>query len=286
MLISLSIMRQNLIILLIIVAFSLFEITFAIQRPASTLSLNNPIFENYYSFESDEIEQDRFEEEIQEGEGEIADWQTENLSQSPSQSQSGEPTNRQIAKVVKVVDGDTIVLESGQVVRYIGIDTPETSDPRKPVQCFGHEAASKNKELVLGKTIELEKDISETDKYNRLLRYIYIDDLFVNDYLVRNGYAYSSPYPPDVAYQDQLDQAEQEARNNNRGLWSSCPNNIIPSAQKPNNQITQQPENDRDCSDFKTQNEAQLFYEANGGPQSDSHRLDVDKDGIACEGLP
>ena len=114
-------------------------------------------------------------------------------------------------KVSRVVDGDTIKLENGETVRYIGIDTPETVDPRKPVQCFGKEASGKNRELVEGREVRLVKDISETDKYKRILRYVYIGDVFVNDYLVRNGYAHASSYPPDVKYQDQFREAEQEA---------------------------------------------------------------------------
>lgn len=125
--------------------------------------------------------------------------------------------------VIRVVDGDTIEIEGGQKVRYIGIDTPETVSPSKPVQCFGKEASEKNKELVLGKRVKLEKDISETDKYGRLLRYVWIDDIFVNDYLVRQGYASASTYPPDVKYSEQFVQAQQEAVGNNRGLWISCP---------------------------------------------------------------
>ncbi|NMB92520.1 MAG: thermonuclease family protein [Parcubacteria group bacterium] len=124
--------------------------------------------------------------------------------------------------VTRVIDGDTIEIEGGQKVRYIGIDTPETVDPRKPVQCFGVEASKKNKELVEGKRVRLEKDVSETDKYGRLLRYVYADDIFVNDYLVRQGYAYASTFPPDVKYQDKFVEAQKEARENNRGLWSAC----------------------------------------------------------------
>jgi micrococcal nuclease len=118
-------------------------------------------------------------------------------------------------------------LEGGQRVRYIGIDTPETVDPRRPVGCFGKEASTKNKELVEGKRVRLEKDVSETDSNGRLLRYIYItvggQEIMVNDYLVREGYAHSSAYPPDIKYQNQFDQAEQEARENKRGLWGACP---------------------------------------------------------------
>ena len=124
--------------------------------------------------------------------------------------------------VTRVIDGDTIEIEGGKRVRYSGIDTPEIVDPRKPVQCFGIEASNENKKLVLGKRVKLEKDISETDKYGRLLRYVYVDDIFVNDYLVRNGYAYVVTFPPDVKYQQQFLEAQKEARENKRGLWSAC----------------------------------------------------------------
>lgn len=281
---EISTKNQNLIILLIVVAISLIGVFLPAQNSNSKFLPNNPVFENYYSYQNESYIEEEFEDGFYEDEGEIAGSQTQ---QPPaSQTENYQNTqNRQTVKVVKVVDGDTIVLENGQVVRYIGIDTPETSNPRKPVQCFGQQASNKNKELVLGKTVELERDISETDKYNRLLRYIFIGDLFVNDYLVRSGFAFSYPYPPDIAYQNQLDRAEQEAKDNNRGLWSSCASASYESTQKPNNPPTKQPTNDKDCTDFKTQKEAQLFFEANGGPNQDPHRLDVDKDGIACEGL-
>lgn len=125
--------------------------------------------------------------------------------------------------VVRVIDGDTIELEGGQRVRYIGIDTPETVDPRKPVQCFGKEASDYNKQLVEGKRVHLEKDITESDKYDRLLRYVYINDTFVNLSLVQDGYAYSYSYPPDVKYQDRFVEAQRVAREQKKGLWGACP---------------------------------------------------------------
>lgn len=124
--------------------------------------------------------------------------------------------------VLNVIDGDTIKLSDGRVVRYIGINTPETKDKRKGIECFGKEAFEKNKELVEGKEIRLEKDVSEKDKYGRLLRYVYVDEIFVNDYLVREGYAYAVTYPPDVKYQKQFKEAQDEAIENNRGLWKEC----------------------------------------------------------------
>ena len=126
-------------------------------------------------------------------------------------------------KVTRVVDGDTIEIEGGEKVRYIGIDTPETVDPRKPVQCFGVEASKKNKELVEGKTVRLEKDSTDRDKYSRLLRYVWVGDLFVNLELVKQGFANSYSYPPDIKYQKEFLAAETEAREAQRGLWKACP---------------------------------------------------------------
>lgn len=106
-----------------------------------------------------------------------------------------------MVKVIRVIDGDTVVIEGGRKVRYIGMNTPETVDPRKPIQCFGREASNYNKELVGGKMVRLEKDVSETDRYDRLLRYVYVDNIFVNLKLVEDGYARVSTFPPDVKYQ-------------------------------------------------------------------------------------
>lgn len=124
--------------------------------------------------------------------------------------------------VKRIVDGDTIVLENGQKVRYIGIDTPESVDPRRGVQCFGKEASARNKTLVEGKSVRLEKDVSEVDRYGRLLRYVYLGDIMVNEALVREGFAYASSYPPDVAYDERLRSAETLAKIAQAGLWGSC----------------------------------------------------------------
>lgn len=132
-----------------------------------------------------------------------------------------------MALVTKVIDGDTLeVSVSGQLkkLRLIGIDTPETVDPRRPVECFGKEASAKTKELLGGKEVILEKDVSETDRYGRLLRYVYLDGVFVNEALVAEGYAEASAYPPDIAHQNQLEAAEKTAKEQQKGLWApdSC----------------------------------------------------------------
>lgn len=150
------------------------------------------------------------------------------IPSNPSPKTKPKEIISQTTVVKKVIDGDTIEIENGQRVRYIGMNTPETVDPRRPVQCFGKEASQKNMELVLGKTVRLEKDISDRDKYGRLLRYVYIMDgenkeIMVNQYLVEQGYAQVSTFPPDIKYVDVFRQAEQTAQENNRGLWNSCP---------------------------------------------------------------
>lgn len=124
------------------------------------------------------------------------------------------------ATVTRVIDGDTIEIENGQKVRYIGIDATEVYPI---VQCFSDEALVKNRELVLGKVVRLEKDVSETDKYGRLLRYVYIGDIFVNYELTKNGYTKVTTVYPDVKYEDQFLQSEKYAKENSLGLWSICP---------------------------------------------------------------
>lgn len=220
--------------------------------------------------------------------------------------------------VTRVIDGDTVEIEGGEKVRYIGIDTPETVDPRKPVQCYGKEASDKNKELVEGKEVKLEKDISETDKYGRLLRYVWLGDILVNEYLVKEGYAQVSTYPPDVKYQDRFLAAQREARENKRGLWEACsyfgqpeatptPKPLPTSTPKPTptpkpttipvspsqSSVPKNQEgnyncstNTYNCSYFQYQEDAQYVFNYCGGLSNDIHYLDADKDGVACETLP
>lgn len=129
--------------------------------------------------------------------------------------------------VTKVIDGDTIEIAGGKKVRLLGVDTPETVDPRKSVQCFGKEASNEVKKLLEDKEVILEKDVSETDKYGRLLRFVYLPLpdgklLFVDDYLIREGFAKVLTIPPDVKFSEQFLQAQREAREAKRGLWEKC----------------------------------------------------------------
>ncbi len=215
------------------------------------------------------------------------------------------PANElQEANVSRVIDGDTIEVVIGNKkykVRYIGIDTPEATTE---IEYFGKEATAKNKELVEGKNVILVKDVSEVDKYDRLLRYVYVGDVFVNYELVKEGYAYASTYPPDVSCADTFLIAQQYARENNKGLWAATPTppasptarpTIAPTKQlpppPPPSQPTEEPQGncdpsypgvcipppppDLDCKDIPYRRFKVL--------PPDPHRFDGDHDGIGCE---
>lgn len=130
--------------------------------------------------------------------------------------------------VMRVVDGDTIVVllnESGEKLRLIGMNTPETVDPRRPVQCYGPEASARAKQLLDGKRVRLEADPStgERDKYHRLLRYVILPDgTNYNLLMIREGYARENGYGRKYKYRDEFRAAQQEARAASRGLWSAC----------------------------------------------------------------
>jgi len=142
-------------------------------------------------------------------------------------TQPGPTPERTAARVVRVIDGDTIEVEiDGQEyrLRYIGIDAPETVKENTPVEWMGPQASAANRALVKGRVVYLEKDVSETDRYGRLLRYVFLaDGTFVNGELVRQGYAQAITYAPDVKYQKLLRALEREARDAGRGLWQPTP---------------------------------------------------------------
>lgn len=121
--------------------------------------------------------------------------------------------------LVRVVDGDTVVLESVGTVRLIGIDTPETVDPRKPVEYFGREASEHLRGILTGERVRLEFDQTRRDRYGRTLAYLYLaDGRFVNREMVRDGYAHAYiKYP--FKYMDDFVAVEREAREAGRGMW-------------------------------------------------------------------
>jgi len=200
------------------------------------------------------------------------------------------PTERAI--VLRVIDGDTIEVDRGhglERVRYIGIDTPETVDPSRPVAWMGPEASKANAALVEGRTVFLERDVSETDRYGRLLRYVWIEApsgwLLVNLALVAAGFAQVSTYPPDVRYVELFLAAQAEARAAERGLWGPGPS-VTPgssAASTPGGACDPSyptvcippPPPDLDCG--------AIPYRRFKVLPPDPHRFDGDHDGIGCE---
>ncbi len=124
-------------------------------------------------------------------------------------------------RVTRVVDGDTLVLQNDERVRLIGVDTPETKHPTKPVEPFGPEASSFTKRAVEGKVVQLKFDREKRDRYQRLLAYVYLDDWCLNEEIIRAGYSKCiTRYPFDRSMKARFKLAEDEARSSGRGLWS------------------------------------------------------------------
>ncbi len=137
-------------------------------------------------------------------------------------SQTAELVMAEVATVASVQDGDTITLIDGRKVRYIGIDAPERKGSDPTITCFNDEAYQANKKLVDGKTVYLQKDKRNTDKYGRLLRYVYVGGRSVNATLLAEGYARSKWYAPDTQKQAEFDAVQRQAQQDKKGLWGTC----------------------------------------------------------------
>jgi endonuclease YncB( thermonuclease family) len=138
---------------------------------------------------------------------------------SPTQPTPTPPAHVQSVVAKRVIDGDTLELSTGETVRLIGVDTPETKDPRKPVQYFGKEATAFTQRTVAGKRVHLEHDQQRHDKYGRTLAYVYLENgTFVNAEIIKQGYGFAyTRYP--FKYLEEFRKLEREAREAKRGLW-------------------------------------------------------------------
>ncbi len=122
--------------------------------------------------------------------------------------------------VKTVIDGDTIELNDGEKVRYIGVDAPEFQSSKKNAEPFAEEAFQANRKMVENRKVKLEFDVEQRDQYGRLLAYVYTEDgIMVNEWLVANGYARTVVFPPNVRYVDRFKLLEQEAQKQKIGLW-------------------------------------------------------------------
>jgi micrococcal nuclease len=144
------------------------------------------------------------------------------IGKNQGNSPSANPGNLEKAVVKNVIDGDTIELEDGRVIRYLGVNTPETVDLEKPVECYGPEASQRNRELVGGKEVELMGGSEELDKYGRHLKYVFADGIFVNAELIEEGFGYAFLYGGGNRFDQVFVQLENYARLRKMGLWGAC----------------------------------------------------------------
>lgn len=210
-------------------------------------------------------------------------------------------SDRNIVHVTRVIDGDTVEVqfESGESdkVRIIGVDTPEIFSPNQAseygnitdLDCldkWGDAATKYARNILNNKDIKLVHDskVQKRDYYDRLLAYIDVSGQDFGELLLKGGYARVYVEGESSRKNDYL-QLERLAKSSRLGLWS-CSVSVDTAIQPPTAQFRFNPDGpDRDCGDFYIWTEAQSFYEAAGGPYRDPHRLDGDKDGIACASL-
>ncbi|MBD3238642.1 MAG: hypothetical protein GF332_03325 [Candidatus Moranbacteria bacterium] len=226
--------------------------------------------------------------------------QTKHTQNNPGSAQTGpsKPPNlpdSQLYPVIKVTDGDTIWVKINarqEKIRMIGLDTPETVDPRKPVQCFGQQASNQAKKLLKNQKVRLEADPTqgERDKYNRLLRYVYLENgTLYNQYMIEQGYAYEYTYNVPYKYQKQFKQAEQQARQRKRGLWAdqACASpSTINKASSGSSSKSQDSSSHFSCDCQLTCRQIKSCAQAKYLLKDCSClKLDRDQDGIPCENI-
>jgi micrococcal nuclease len=144
----------------------------------------------------------------------------------PDAPAAGGHSGRVAVHVVEVVDGDTIRVDlDGEVtpVRLIGIDTPEREGPYTDEECYGARSSRFTAEMLGGRRVELEFDVDRTDRFDRTLAYVWIEDELFNERIVREGYAVTATFPPNVRYVERLAAAQRLARSGSAGLWGACP---------------------------------------------------------------
>lgn len=228
-------------------------------------------------------------EQIKKSESKLQEQVVVAVTSSPTPA-----TQSNLYRVASVIDGDTIQViidNKKETLRLIGIDTPETVDPRKPVQCFGKEASAKAKSLLSGKSVRLESDPTqgERDKYQRLLRYVFLEDgTNFNKLMISEGYAHEYTYNMPYKYQSEFKQAQKEAEENKRGLWAddACLTSIPQLSTQASETISPAITGGftcvgkTTCRQMTSCAEAQFYFNSCG-----VSRLDGDKDGVPCESL-
>ncbi len=236
---------------------------------------------------------------------------------APTEEDDDQDSYDATVTVTRVVDGDTVEISPaiGGItdLRFIGVDTPETKEPGCAPQPYGQEASDFTRAQLSGQQVGLEFDVEKTDRYGRLLAYVYPQDgEMFNETLLEEGYAQVATFPPNVRYADHFLEAQHAARETGRGLWGLSPEELAQQTDRgngiggtgcppltpppppppepqpipefvpePSPKAPALPKGDVDCGDFATRAEAQAYL-----LPGDPHRLDRDGDGQACDSLP
>ena len=229
-----------------------------------------------------------------------------------------------IDRVERVVDGDTVILQTAGRTRLIGINSPETVAPAQrqgaPPGCYGPEASARLKEVLKpGLAVKTEVDVEAQDRYGRALLYLYTPDgSFINGNLVSGGFARAKSYKPNVRYAKMLNDLQAEAKAKNVGLWGACESPVVTAApSKPSNaaapskpsdaaapskhkntmtpasvaskppaaQPLENPGDTKNCGDFATYADAKSWFDIYYPAFGDVAKLDGNGDGIPCEAL-
>ncbi len=211
------------------------------------------------------------------------------VSVKPRQiSSEATSSKKDLYQIVKVIDGDTVSVDIDgkvEIIRLIGIDSPESVDPREKIECFGKEATEEAKRLLIGKKVSLKSDTTQgdRDKYRRLLRYVFLEDgQNFNKLMIESGYAHEFTYRAPYKYQAEFKLAENEAREKKLGLWAD---NACSLSEEPTPTIAFNDENfscsgKTACSQMTSCDEAYFYLRSCG-----LSKLDGDKDGVPCETL-
>ncbi|NOU76335.1 hypothetical protein GC098_34120 [Paenibacillus sp. LMG 31458] len=217
----------------------------------------------------------------------------------PAAAPVAEASKYLMAKVTKVVDGDTVDVLIGdkkETVRFVLVDTPETKHPSRPVEPYGPEASKFTTDMLEGKEVKLEKDVSERDKYGRLLMYVWLDDKMVNELLLEKGLARVAIYQPDVKYVDKFREIQKKAQQAGTGIWSienyAKDDGYHPEVMKKTEEPAKETQPSKapastsnsnvsypNCTAVKAAGKAPLHR----GDPGYSSKLDRDNDGVACE---
>ncbi|MGP4073549.1 thermonuclease family protein [Piscibacillus sp. B03] len=252
-------------------------------------------------------EEEQSDEEQPDAEEQSTDEEPQTDDSQKANGEAESSKKGELATVTRVVDGDTLEIQMNgeeEQVRLLLVDTPETKHPSKPVEPFGPEASEFVKEQLSGEEVRIVPGTERYDNYDRLLAYVFIDGETIQEKLLRNGLARTAYLYNDLTMLDDFHEAQQIAQDKDIGVWSidgyahadhdhgyhydeeetSGEKEKDSSSNDSGHDHYSHMEEDHDCGDFNSADEATEFMNKSIEAGYGDHRLDGDGDGVACEG--